>query len=332
MSGLRVGLTYNLRRDYVPRPGDPQDAAGELDNESTIDLLAAAIEGLGHTTVRLGYGPRLLERLLGEQRGEIDLVFNIAEGLRGRSRESEVPAVLEMLGIPYTFSDPVTMGIALDKHLTKQIVSLADVPTPRWMVASSASDLDGWNAFPAFVKPAWEGTAKGIGNDSRVNDAAALRRLVGRLTVLYRQPVLVEEYLPGGEYTVGVLGNSPPRSIGVLQISHVGVSTNDICSFDAKERCEQLLRYEKPRSTPPEVIRRMEVISLNAYRALGCRDVARVDLRCDARGEPFFLEVNPLPGMHPTHSDLPMLAEANGMSYPELVGGIIDAARKRYGV
>ena len=332
MSGLGIGLTYNLRRDYAPKPGDPPDAAGELDNESTIDLLASALEGLGHTTARLGYGRQMLERLLGGKGGKIDLVFNVAEGLRGRSRESEVPAVLEMLGIPYTFSDPVTMGIALDKHLTKQVVSLAGIPTPRWVAASSIADIDGWDAFPAFVKPAWEGTAKGIDADSRVNDAAALRRSVEKLTSIYRQPALVEEYLPGDEYTVGVLGNSPPRSIGVLQISHVGTSTKEICSFEAKERCEQLLRYEKPINTPSETIKKMEDISIRAYRALGCRDVARVDLRCDARGEPYFLEVNPLPGMHPTHSDLPMLAEANGMSYAELLGGIVDAARQRYGI
>jgi len=327
---MRIGLTYDLRSEHALGPGHPPDALGEFDSEDTIRALAETIEALGHEVVRIGSGLELARRLAAGERP--DLVFNICEGLRGRSREAQVPALLELYHVPYTFSDPLTAALALDKEMTKRIVRDAGLATPACFIMTRAdTPVPDQMRFPLFLKPVAEGTAKGIDGSSRATDTRALRERCAALLERYRQPVLVEEFLPGREVTVGILGSgSCAQAIGAVEVILRDEAEPEAYTFRNKEECESLVEY---RSLPPCDLRReAERTALAAYRALQCLDAGRVDLRCDAEGRPQFLEINPLPGLDPTHSDLPILASQAGMSYRALIGEIIRSAGMRYGL
>jgi D-alanine-D-alanine ligase len=248
-----------------------------------------------------------------------------------------VPAVLELYEIPCTFADAVTMGLCLHKGLTKAVVRDAGLPTPAFLVVEDVRDLARLNdagraplRFPLFAKPVAEGTGKGVTPASRVDGADELAGACAGLLEEFRQPVLVEEYLPGREFTVGVLGTGgEARCLGTLEIVLRGGAEPGVYSYQNKERCEEFVEYRLVHAAEDEQVRRAERVALAAWRALGGRDAGRIDLRSDAAGNPHFLEANPLAGLHPTHSDLPMLATALGMSYVELIGRIIDSAARR---
>ncbi len=325
---MRLGFVYDLRDEYLAL-GFTEEQVVEFDSAATIDAIAQGLESLGHEVERIGNGRKLAQRLSAGQRFE--LVFAMAEGVKGRSREAQVPALCELFDQPYVFSDATTMAIALDKAVAKRLVRDAGVPTSPFLVLETGEeDLSGWRHYPAFVKPIAEGTGKGCELASKVESKAALLNAARALIYRFRQPALVEAYLPGREFTVGILGNGAAvRVIGVMEITLKPEADQGVYSMRNKEECERLVTYTK--ADDAEAWRAAER-ALEAYKALGCLDTCRIDFRSDAKGEPHFIEANPIAGLHPTHSDLPMLATMNGMSYPELLGGIVDAAAARYGL
>jgi len=327
--GLRIGLVYDLRAAYRDQ-GLSEEALAEFDSEATVDALDAALRGLGHTPDRIGHGRELARRLVAGERW--DLVFTIAEGVAGRSREAQVPALLEMFAVPYTFSDPLTCAATLDKGVAKRLAAAAGVATARFAVVGAVAELDALElTYPLFAKPLAEGTGKGVDGDSHVPTPAALRPVVARLLARYRQPVLVEEYLPGREFTTSLLGTSADaRVLGTLEVLLREGAPHGDYTFAVKEESEQYVDYLPLRD--PLLRGPVEALALLAYRALECRDAGRVDVRLDGQGRPCFLEVNPLPGLHPSHSDLPMTAIAYGMGYGELIGAIVASACRRYGI
>ena len=326
---MRIGMTYDLRDDYRAAGTYSEEALAEFDSPETIDALEAALLATGHGVERIGNIRMLAARLVA---GETwDLVFNIAEGLSGRSREAQVPALLEAYGIPYVFSDPLTQAATLDKAVAKRLVRDARLPTaPFAVIASDADAARCTLPYPVFLKPVAEGTGKGCELTSKVSDKASLTEAARALRARFDQPALAETFLPGREFTVGVLGNGETaEAIGVLEIALNDSAEPEIYSFANKEQCETRVTYTL---VDDAEARAAAATALAAYRALDCRDAARIDLRSDAAGVPHFLEINTVAGMHPSHSDLPMLATAAGIPYESLVARIVDAAVSRYGL
>ena len=330
---MLIGLTYDLRSEYLAA-GYGEEETAEFDREETIDSLAGALERNGHRLDRIGNARQLTQRLVAGDRW--DLVFNICEGLRGLGREAQVPAILELYEVPYTFSDALVMAVSLHKGMTKAVIRDAGVPTPRYRVIATRSEADGTAtdgqdlAFPVFAKPVAEGTGKGVTPASKVKSFAELWPTCQELLARYKQPVLVEEFLPGREFTVGLEGTGDAaRVIGTLQIVLLDSAEPEVYSYANKEKCEELVEYRPVDGNKDAEVAAAEQIALAAWRALGCRDAGRADLRSDATGKPSFLEVNPLAGLHPQHSDLPMICTAVGMPYDELIRRIVESAATR---
>ena len=322
-----IGLTYDLRSDYLAQ-GYSDEQVAEFDSEQTIAAIDDAIRKLGYKTDRIGGAKSLCSRLVAGQKW--DLVFNIAEGLSGRFRESQVPSLLELYGIRYTFSDPAVCALTLDKDFAKRLILSSGLPTPKFKVINDISDLNHISLeYPLFVKPLTEGTGKGIDHNSRISSPQQLTEVCQDLLDRFAQPLLIEEFLPGREFTVGVLGNgSDAYVLGIMEIKLPYDTSGAIYSYLAKEQCEKLVDYVPyPKGS---LYSRLVRLALDSYRVLQCRDAARVDIRCDRKGEPSFLEINPLPGLHPAHSDLPMIATQQGMPYTELINAIITTALSRY--
>ena len=325
---MNIGFTYDLRTDYLAA-GYGDEETAEFDQIGTIEAIEAALSELGHDADRIGHARNLMQRLaLGDR---WDLVFNICEGLSGPARESQVPAILDVYEIPYTFADPAVLAVCLDKALTKTVIRAAGLPTPDWHVVRTLDDLDRINpVFPILAKPIAEGTGKGIDSASKVSDLASLRQACQRLLKQYRQPVLVEAFLPGREFTVGILGTGEEAEVlGTLEISLRSSAEPDVYSYRNKEQSESLVDYRLVSATDDKQVAKAESIGLAAWRAVGGRDGGRVDLRCDAAGAPHLIEINPLAGLHPTHSDLPILCTALGRDYVELIGRIVASAQSR---
>ncbi|MCA9557460.1 MAG: D-alanine--D-alanine ligase [Myxococcales bacterium] len=322
----RVGLIYNLKR-LRPKADGADDAEAEFDAPATIDALAAAIASHGHEVVRLEADAEVITRL-GAAR--IDVAFNIAEGLRGRGREALVPAALEMLDIPYTGSDPATLALTLDKALAKSVVRDAGVAAPRGVVLQRADGpLPDWIRYPVIAKPVAEGSSKGVSLTSVARSEDGLRRIVAEMLDRYRQGVLVEQFLPGREFTVGLVGDPMPRILGPMEIVFTGDVEHPVYSFAHKIEADTNVRYEAPAKVDAALGEAIRSVALRAFEALGCRDVARIDLRLDAEGEVNFIECNPLPGMTPGWSDLCICAKGEGISYEELVGLVLEPALVR---
>ena len=321
-------MTYDLRADYLAAGYDELETA-EFDREDTIDALEAAIEGLGHTTDRIGNAHRLIERLTRGNRW--DLVFNIAEGINGIGREAQVPAILDLYNIPYTFSDPLVMSLTLHKGLTKRVIRDARIPTSDFCVVEKESDkIPVSFPPPFFIKPVAEGTGKGVSPQSILHHDRDLIPACGAMLRTYRQPVLVERYLSGREFTVGIIGTGTDAEIlGTIEVILLAGAEKGVYSYVNKEKCEELVQYRPVRSTEELLVRKAEDIALDAWRVLGCRDAGRVDIRCDEFGRPFFLEVNPLAGLHPDHSDLPIICKGIPLAYEVLIERILASALMR---
>jgi D-alanine-D-alanine ligase len=328
MKALRIALCYDLKADYLAAGFSPEDVM-EFDERETVDALAGALEALGHGAQRVGRGVELARRLAAGERW--DLVFNIAEGVRGRSREAQVPAVCELFEQPYTFSDPLTCALTLDKPLAKRLVRDSGVPTPPFAIVERPEAAAGVELEPPlFVKPAAEGSSKGVTVRSRVGCREELPEACAELLHTFHQPVLVERYMPGQELTVGIVGNGDDAEvIGVMEVTFNAGADGAYTAVN-KQDFENRVRYRLLDGEP--LGRRARELALAVYRLLSCRDAARVDFRCDAAGEPHFLEVNPLPGLHPTYSDLPILSTLAGVSYPELLGRIVETSGRRWGL
>jgi len=325
---MRIGLTYDLRSEYLAE-GYSDEETAEFDRDDTVASIEDALSRLGHETVRIGHVRALVAHLAAGERW--DLVFNICEGLTGPGRESQVPAVLEAYGIPVVFADAAVMALCLNKAWAKVVVANAGLPTPRHVVVSTPADIG--SAVlppPLFVKPIAEGTGKGTSAASVVRDPEHFRAQCIELLTRFRQPVLVEAYLPGREFTVGILGSGDDaRVLGTLEIVLLANAEANVYSYVNKEECESRVEYRLVSGSSDRMVARAEAVALAAWRALGCRDGGRIDLRADASGQPCFIEANPLAGLHPQHSDLPMIATAVGMDYTALIDAIVESARAR---
>jgi D-alanine-D-alanine ligase len=327
---LKVGITYNLKKDFSQRENQPIDLLEEFDSEETIDAIREVLESEGHEVIKLGGDRGLIDRV---RQGPIDIVFNIAEGLEGRNREAHIPALLEFLSIPYTGSDPLTLSLTLDKAMAKRVVMSQNIPTPRFKKIERMNDLDGLDLhYPLFIKLCYEGSSKGVRLDSKILDPRSLGEKTRSLLETYGSPVLVEEFVKGPEFTVGVLGNHDPFILGVMQIEIKGNPPEEsIYSLEIKREWEEKVRYHCPPSIDQNLLKKIEEVALRSYRALECRDVSRVDIRVGEGRTPYFLEINPLPGLSPVYGDLVIMARSMGWDYARLVKTIFHQALKRYG-
>lgn len=323
---MQIGMTYDLRDDYLAQ-GFSKEETAEFDKPETIAAIEHALQDLGHRTDRIGNIRNLTTRLAAGDRW--DMVFNIAEGLRGFGREALVPALLDTYDIPYTFSDPMVLSLTLHKGMTKRVVRDVGVPTPDFFLWERGSNADEHDfSFPLFAKPVAEGTGKGISVRSKISSKKELETVCNHLLETFKQPVLVETFLPGREFTVGILGSGfDATAIGVLEVILNKKAEAEIYSYHNKENYQQLVEYLLVKD---DLAQKAETVALAAWRGLGCLDGGRIDLRVDGKGVPNFLEVNPLAGLHPQNSDLCILAKKAGMTYTALIGAILSSAIKRY--
>jgi D-alanine-D-alanine ligase len=320
---LRIGFTYDLRDDYL-REGYSAEETAEFDAVETIAALETAMVSLGHTVDRIGGVKNLAARLTAGDRW--DLVFNYAEGMFGFAREAQVPSLLDAFQIPYTLSDGLVFALTLHKGMTKHVVRSLGIRTPDFAVVSSAPDIEKVGLpYPLFVKPVASGSSVGVSAASHVTDGSSLARTCRDLIDRYRQPALVEAFLPGREFTVGILGTGArARVLGVLEVTLTGNAEAHGYSYANKKQVNA--RYQLVNDGPASEAAKL---AMQAWHGLGCRDLGRVDCRCDAEGRPQFLEVNPLPGLHPVLGDLVILADLAGVSYTELIESVIASAGER---
>ncbi len=325
---MHVGLTYDLKAEHIALGVSPEDAA-EFDKEETIAGIEAALRSLGHETDRIGHARALVKRL--EAGDRWDAVFNICEGLRGVAREAQVPAILELYDVPYVFSDPLVLAMTLHKGMTKRVVRDAGVPTSDFCVYETAEDLRGLRfGAPFFVKPVAEGTGKGCSAKSIVRDPAALPGVCDALVARFGQPALVEPFLAGREFTVGITGTGrQARILASMEIVLLDNAEKGVYSYSNKDHYEDRVVYRPCDAARDPVAAAAERVALDAWRALGCRDGGRVDIRCDAAQSPLFLEVNPLAGLNPKDSDLVILARMAGIGYTEIIRRIMASAIAR---
>jgi len=327
---VRLALACNCSDRYQPADGQPDDQFEEFDASETVEAIADAIRRHGHA-VEILEADRTFPAAL--ERGGFEFVFNIAEGLRGRCRESLVPAVCEMLEVPYSGSDAITMGITLDKDLARRnVAGRVPIATGRVFTDPAKIDFTGLT-FPMLVKPNAEGSSKGIRNRSRVADAEAARREITDMLKTYPGPVLAEEFLSGPECTVGVLGNAHPKVLGVMEIAprHIPVD-QFVYSIENKRDYKNQVEYHIPARFAPVILEEIKVAAIEAFRALDCRDFSRFDFRLGADGKPRFIECNPLPGLSPIKSDLVIMSRGMNVSYHDLIGQILDNAFSRCGL
>lgn len=325
---MTAGITYDLRSDYLAM-GFNEEETAEFDSQDTIIAIESSLSKLGFRTERIGHLQQLMDKLASGKKW--DIVFNICEGLYGTGREAAVPAILDAYRIPYVFSDPVTLSLTLHKGLTKRVIRDAGLNTPEFMVVNDPGELrpppfD----FPVFAKPLAEGTGKGINAHSIIENYPDLTNTCLVLLETFRQPVLVEKFLPGREFTVGITGTGKNAAVlGVMEVTLKKEAEQSVYSYSNKAEYEHRVEYGIPEQA---LVASCCDLALRAYQVLECRDAGRVDIRVDAHGKPAFIEINPLAGLHPVHSDLPILCGLHNVSYDELIRQMMDSACKRYGM
>ncbi|SDC03507.1 D-alanine--D-alanine ligase family protein [Williamwhitmania taraxaci] len=322
---MKAGITYDSKSTYLQN-GFTKEEVAEFDSDETIEGIENALQTLGFTTERIGNIGELTKALTAGNRW--DIVFNIAEGVYGIGREAQVPALLDAYKIPYVFSDPLVLCLTLHKGITKHVVRDCGIPTAPFKVVETMTDLKKVNLnYPLFIKPVAEGTGKGISGKSLIKTQKELAQWTEVLLEQFKQPVLVEEYLPGREFTVGIIGTGEQASaIGIMEVHIVDKSEDAIYSLFNKENYETRVEYSLPEKGVSKLCYK---VALDAWRALGCMDGGRVDLRMDKNGVPNFIEVNPLAGLNPIHSDLPILSYKAGITYLELIERIMKSATQR---
>lgn len=327
---IKIGITYDLKTDWKPSANDPIDAAAELDSFGTLDALKAAFESAGHQVRLIGNAHNLLKALpdLG-----VDLVFNIAEGHHGRNRESQIPAILDLYRIPFVGADALTLGVTLDKVVAKKCFIADGVPTARYFKATAHDDLKALNTigYPLFVKTLHEGTSKGITADSRVEDLTQLKTQVDRVYSLYHQPALVEEFIRGTEYTVGVIGNANAKAMPVVQYAIGGKTELGDEFYTYRYVAEKVVEHICPAPIDAAMAKKLQDIALKAYKSVDCRDFGRVDFRVDEKGSPYVLEINPLPNLNPDDVFV-LFGKTLGMTYNQIILNILDQAFVRLGI
>jgi D-alanine-D-alanine ligase len=319
---MKIGLTYDLRSWYLDR-GYSMDETAEFDKQETVDALSNSLKIMGHETELIGNAFQLIEALAAGRKW--DMVFNIAEGLYGDGRESVVPAILDQYRIPYVFSGPVIMGVSLNKHLAKLVVADAGVPVSPGFLVTDVNDLENLKPeYPLFVKPVSEGTGKGITDKSLVNSHSELKLMVDWILKEFNQPALVEEYLPGREFTVGVIGHGDQ----IIAIGGMEVITADNLPYSVHVK-ENYHDYCKYLPLSDDIAEECKSVAVKAWRALDAVDGGRVDVKADKNGRICFIEANPLAGLNPVHSDLPILARMYNIDYQKLLEMIMSAALRR---
>lgn len=320
-----VGLTYDLRSDYL-KEGFSEEETAEFDRESTVEAIESTIQKLGYSTVRIGHVRELVKQLAAGQRW--DMVFNICEGMYGIGREAQVPALLDAYKIPYVFSDALVLALTLHKGMTKHVVRDCGIPTPDFAIVQCKADIGKVNLpYPLFVKPLGEGTGKGIDARSKVTSPSELEKICLELLPRFEMGLIVETFLPGREFTVGIVGTAEKaRCVGVMEVILNQKAEGDAYTYINKEECDELVVYK---IVNDEIAEKCAEVSLSAWRALNCRDGGRVDVRLDPEGNPGFMEVNPLAGLHPEHSDLPIICNLQGIPFLQLMKWIMESAVER---
>ena len=322
---MLVGITYDLQADYIAE-GFTAEEAAEFDKIETIDGIDQALQENGYQTERIGNIKSLIAKLSAGKRW--DIVFNICEGVSGIGREAQVPALLDVYNIPYTFSDVMVLSLTLHKGMTKRVIRDLGIPTPDFAVVENIEDLKHVNLlYPLFAKPVAEGTGKGIDPSSKIKNIDELTEACSDRLKRYKQSVLIETYLSGREFTVGIVGTGGDAyPIGIMEVNYRKNEQTSIYSYENKANYEQFIDYSVPKK---EVTEQCYDVALKAWNGLLCRDGGRVDIRMDANGIPNFIEVNPLAGLNPIHSYLPILSRLAGISYQELIKIIMNSATKR---
>jgi len=324
---MKVGLTYDLKTDYSPRKDDPPDANAEFDHPDTIKVIAKAFEGQGFQTKRIGNVSHLLENL---DKLDVDIVFNISEGLTGRNRESQVPILLEMAGVPFVGADALSLGISLDKIMAKKIFMSEGIPTPRFIEVKTADGLTNLDhmKFPLFVKPRFEGSSKGLTETSRVENKEELKIQVERVISVYKQPALIEEFIRGEEFTIALIGNDPPEALPIVQIKIDGDLNLKDKFYTFGHIKDDSLEYVCPARISESLKKKLNDLAVKTFKAIECRDFGRVDFRVDEKGNPYVLEINPLPSLS-TEDVFNVISKALGITYEKMLGRILNAAINR---
>jgi len=325
---MKVGLTYDLKTDYQLKDGDPPDANAEFDHPDTIKVIARAIESNGFSVKRIGNVSSLLGNF---DNLNVDIVFNISEGLIGRNRESQVPMLLEMAGVPFVGADALSLGISLDKLMAKKIFMAEGIPTPKCLVVETTGELRRLDhmQFPLFVKPRFEGSSKGLSEASRVENKEELKKQVEHIVSTYKQPALVEEFIRGEEFTVAVIGNNPPEALPIVQIKIDGELKLNDKFYTFGHIKDDALEYVCPAPISKSLEKKIAELAIKTYRAIECKDFGRVDIRVDEKGNPYVLEINPLPSLS-TADVFMVIAKALGISYDAMIGRILKAAIQRH--
>lgn len=325
---LTVGIAYNLKKGVS---SGAEDMEAEFDSPDTVSAISSVFRSAGYGVELLEADADFPEKV---KKAKASLVFNLAEGRNGRGREAQAPAILSFLGIPFSGSDETTLGIALDKAATKRFLTACGVATPAWQLLRGPDfRLDPSLRFPLIVKPNSEGSGKGITDLAVVRDEESLRALVEKNFSLYGEPMLLEEYIPGREFTVGLLGNGADLAVfEPMEIVYRASGGDGVYSYRVKKDYTNYVDYSCPANIAPEISRKMKETAALVFTELECRDLARVDFRLAEDGTPYFLEINPLPGLAPGYSDYPMLAQFCGMDYRTLILGVLRNALRRYGL
>ena len=327
--GFRVGLTYNVKSEFVLQPGDPPDLNAEFDHEETVQHIERALTESGHQVVRIGNARGLLER---GGKLDVDIVFNIAEGYEGRNRESQVPILLEMMRIPFVGADGLTLGLTLDKVMTKKVLIAEGIRTPRYMEVGDPEKF--WTvdlAYPLIVKLRYEGSSKGLSEKSLVNTPEELARQVRWLIETYKgASVFIEEFVEGREFTVAVIGNDSLEAYPVCQIVLDGV-TDLGRKFFTWAYLRSGADYLCPAPIPESLAQEMRSLALRTYQTVDCRDFGRVDFRVDRHGKPYVLEINPLPSLS-SEDVFNVIARTRGMTHHQIINRILDTALARHGL
>jgi len=328
-----IGLTYDLKTDYIFKENDPPDANAEFDHPSTIEVISNTLESLGYKIVRIGNVNSLLKNL--DKIKKVDIIFNLSEGLIGRNRESQVPIILEMIGTPFVGSDGLTLGLTLDKLMTKKIFLSEGIPTPKFFEAKDAESLENLDhlCFPLIVKPRYEGSSKGLSLESKVDNIAELKKRVDYIITNYHQSALVEEFICGTEFTVAIIGNDSD-SLEVLPIVQIKIEGN----LNLGEKFytfghihSDSLQYICPAEISEKLKEKIEDLALRTYRVVECRDFGRIDIRCDYNENLYVLEINPLPSLS-TEDVFSVIANYLNISYAEILDKILKSAFSRYGL
>jgi D-alanine-D-alanine ligase len=339
---MRVAVTYNMKRgeseEAQEPPGSRSDRQAEWDAPETVAAVVSALEER-YEVIPIDAAEDVYSAL---KNSRPELVFNMAEGGFGPCREGHVPSILEYLDIPYTASDPLTLNLCLDKARAKEILAYYGIRTAKFRVIDSDSGDLGGIGCPAMVKPLFEGSSMGIRDNSLVQSDEEMRDRIRWVVGEYNQPALVEEFLPGREFTVAILGNgSKARVLPIVEIKFDSLpgGVNPIYSYEAKwiwdTAANPLEIFQCPAALSPELKADIENLCLDAYRILRCRDWCRIDVRLDGRGKPNIIELNPLPGILPKPEDnscFPKAARAAGMNYSQLINRVVDIACERYGI